>query len=38
MQEETISETKRKEMLERAEKLGLSSEEIAHIKCFKKRK
>ncbi|GLH58629.1 hypothetical protein [Helicobacter ailurogastricus] len=38
LQEETISETKRKKMLERAEKLGLSSEEIAHIECFKKRK
>ncbi|CRF52906.1 hypothetical protein HAL07_13710 [Helicobacter ailurogastricus] len=38
MQEETISETKRKEMLERAEELGLSPEEIARIECFKKRK
>ncbi|GMB92015.1 hypothetical protein [Helicobacter ailurogastricus] len=38
LQEETISETKRKEMLERAEKLGLSPEEIARIECFKKRK
>ncbi|BDQ28375.1 hypothetical protein ASB7_02120 [Helicobacter ailurogastricus] len=38
LQEETISETKRKEMLERAEELGLSPEEIARIECFKKRK
>ncbi|BCZ17829.1 ATPase [Helicobacter sp. NHP19-003] len=38
LQEDTISETERKEMLEWAEKLGLSPEEIAHIEGFKKRK